>query len=50
MAKEIIIKDRVRKMDFNKIDDAITKAKGGFSGKTSFGIKIKKLANALILL
>jgi hypothetical protein len=48
--KEIVIRDRVRKMESTKVDAAIKAAKAGTSGLTEFGIRIKRFANTLILL
>lgn len=50
MQKEIIIKDRVRKLPTSQVDDAIREAKTGTSNKTVFGVRIKRLRDLLILL
>ena len=50
MKKEIIIKDRVRTLPINQVEDAIQEAKTGNNLITRFGIKIRRLSTTLILL
>lgn len=50
MEKQIVIKERVRKMGEAPIQDAIDKAKSTSDTKTSFGVRIKRIKNSLILL
>lgn len=50
MQKEIVIKDRVRALPVNQVEDAIREAKTSTSILTQFGIRIRRLNNLLILL
>jgi hypothetical protein len=49
MKAEIVIKDRVRKLPVDKVDEAIDVAKHTNDSKTPFGIRIKRLQHLLIL-
>lgn len=48
--KEIVLRDRVRKLPEAHVTGAIEEAKSGKTGKTSFGISIKRVKDILILL
>lgn len=50
MEKQIVVKERVRKLGDKAFIDAMDKAKSSNDTKTSFGVKIKRLKNLLILL
>lgn len=50
MEKQIVVKERVRKLGGEAYMDAIQTAKTTTLKKTSFGVRIKRIANLLILL
>lgn len=50
MSKEILIKGKVRSLPEAHVSDAIEEAKSGKTGKTTFGIRIKRVKDILILL
>jgi len=50
MSKEIIVSDRVRTLGKETVEASVKAAKKGTSGKTSFDVLIKRVANTIIIL